>query len=227
MIMRGDTMSTQRLLFVFLLVMSMVLAGCGPNKEELAAQIATSVAATIEAVPTSTAYPTSTPFPTLTPYPTSTAYPTATRFPTLTPYPTTRPISIGLWVTGHFFSIRVDRVHSEKTLDALKPTKDVFVVVDISWKTSGLAEKHQISGIDFALIDSAGKEYGISGMIYDKDFHTTADATYQKGKWMYSQVSGTSNSTMRLVFDVPSSVISSNSSLWFQDMPTIELGRIS
>jgi hypothetical protein len=58
-----------------------ILSGCAPTPQ----QLATPVAATVNAIPTATNYPTSTPYKTLTPYPTYTFYPTYTIPPSQTP----------------------------------------------------------------------------------------------------------------------------------------------
>ncbi len=98
--------------------------GCGPSKEELAAQTATSKTATFEAIPTDT--PTLTPVPsTSTPTPTSTHTPTpipptatstATSTPSPTPIPpTSTPIStptVGDTVIGSRWKIKVTKVET-------------------------------------------------------------------------------------------------------------------
>jgi hypothetical protein len=76
---------------LILLVLTMLLAACGPSQEEIDAtgtQIAANIFATQTAVaPTHTPTPTPTNTPTLTPTPTDTPTPTATPVPTDTPSP--------------------------------------------------------------------------------------------------------------------------------------------
>ena len=81
---------------MLLLFTVIILVGCGPSEEEIAAQVASSVIETVEAVPTVTPYPTLTPFPEPTPYPTFTPLPTSTPFPTFTPLPTSTPVTTDL-----------------------------------------------------------------------------------------------------------------------------------
>lgn len=86
-----------RLLSVIVLIL-VLLSGCGPGEAEVAATIEGRVAAalsatqaalpTATAVPSATPYPTYTPPPTYTPFPTHTPYPTQTALPTYTPMPT-------------------------------------------------------------------------------------------------------------------------------------------
>jgi hypothetical protein len=70
----------------------LLLAGCGPEPEELQATVNAEAdeiaAATVAALPTETSQPTLTPHPTLTLRPTLTPQPTLTEQPTLTPRPT-------------------------------------------------------------------------------------------------------------------------------------------
>lgn len=76
---------------MFCLFLMVVMAGCTVSEEELANQVAVSVAETAAAIPTVTPYPTLTPFPplsTATPYPTLTPFPEPTAYPTFTPFPT-------------------------------------------------------------------------------------------------------------------------------------------
>jgi hypothetical protein len=87
----------RRVLSVMVLLWVM-LSGCGPGEAEVAATIEGRVAAalaatqaaqpTATAVPSATPYPTYTPPPTYTPFPTHTPYPTQTALPTYTPLPT-------------------------------------------------------------------------------------------------------------------------------------------
>jgi hypothetical protein len=153
-----------------------------------------------------------------------TATPTAVPTPTPSPTPTPVPFVVGDWVEGHFWSIKVAEVKTETELDGMHSTEGVFVLVDVQWKANNLAERHTISGIDFQLVDDAGEQYDIAGMIYETETYDSfgADAEFQKGKWMYTQSSGTADKTFRLVYDIPSSV--TNLRLWFQDFPLIDLG---
>lgn len=74
-----------------LVLLVLLVAACGPSEEEIAAQVATSAAATVVAVPTYTPYATLTPYPMPTAYPTLTPYPTLLPLPTYTPPPTLEP----------------------------------------------------------------------------------------------------------------------------------------
>ena len=205
----------------------LLLVGCGAP------------AATPTPVPTATPYPTYTPVPTVTPYPTYTPVPTATPYPTytpvstMTPYPTYTPLpptptptttGVGEWAEGHFWSIKVLDIQTETELDGVYPTEDIFVLVNVQWKANNLAERHPIAGIDFELVDDAGEQYDIAGMIYeDETFESYgSNAKYQKGKWMITRASGTADDIFRLIFDVPSSA--TGLMLWFQDYPLIDLG---
>lgn len=163
--------------------------------------------------------------PTATPEPTNTPQPTSTPRPTNTPQPTATPnIQIGDWVDGHFWSVKVVKVDTATELDGIKPQNDQFLLVDVQWKANGLTEMHSIEGVDFMLVDKTGKEYAISGMIYESGtFASFSDkAQYQKSKWRISRVSGSKSDTYRLVFDMPSNV--NNLKLWFRDLTPIDLG---
>jgi hypothetical protein len=162
-----------------------------------------------------------TPYPTYTPVPTMTPYPTYTPLPP-TPTPTTTGVSE--WLKGHFWSIKVVEVQTETELDGTHPTEDTFVLVNVQWKGNNLAEMHTISGIDFQLVDDAGEQYDVAGMIFeDKTYDSYgASAKFQKGNWMWTQTRGTTDKIFRLVYDVPSSATSLK--LWFQDFPLVDLG---
>jgi hypothetical protein len=200
------------------LAVSGLLAGCGPNEEELLAQIKHSVAETLTAVPTRTAYPT------LTPYPTATARPTLTPYPSYTPVPLPTLTGLGEWVEGHFWSIKVIEVQTETSLEGKHPSEDRFVLVDVQWKANGLAEKHAHGGIDFELVDNQGEQYLITGMIYDPDTFEPfgPNAEYRDGRWTTATVRGNKDDIYRLVFDVPSSA--QGLKLWFRSFPLIDLG---
>jgi hypothetical protein len=161
--------------------------------------------------------PTATP----TPIPTATPYPTYTPLP---PRPTPTTTGVGEWLEGHFWSIKVVEVKTETELDGMHPTEDVFVLVDVQWKTSDLEQPHIMGGTDFQLVDDAGEQYDSAGMIYEEETYDSygAGAKFQEGDWKLSQVSGTSDDTFRLVYDVPSSA--TGLKLWFQDFPLIDLG---
>lgn len=85
----------------YLLVLSLLLGGCGPSQEDVATQVAVAAAATVAAASTATPYPTYTPAPTSSntpsPPPASTSTPTSTptcsptATPTLTPTSTPTP----------------------------------------------------------------------------------------------------------------------------------------
>jgi len=150
-----------------------------------------------------------------------TPYPTYTPLP---PTPTPTTTGVGEWVEGHFWSIKVADVRTEIELDGIHPAEDVFVLVDLQWKANDLDEMHSIAGIDFELVDDAGEQYGIAGMIFeDETFEPYGpNAKFLKGEWVFTRASGTAEDTMRLVFDVPSSA--TGLKLWFQDFPLIDLG---
>jgi hypothetical protein len=190
-----------------LTLVALLLAGCGGALAE--------PTATPTAVPTTTPYPTYTPVPTMTPYPTYTPLP---------PTPTPTTTGVDEWLEGHFWSIKVAEVNTETELDGMHPTEDVFVVVDAQWKANDLEKRHIISGIDFQLVDDAGEQYDPAGMIFEEKTYDaySDDAKFQKGEWVWTQASGTSDKTIRLVYDIPSSVTSLR--LWFQDFPLIDLG---
>lgn len=57
-------------LHVYIVILFMTLAGCGPSEDEMAATVSAKVEATVSAIPTQTPYPTYTPQPTSTPLPT-------------------------------------------------------------------------------------------------------------------------------------------------------------
>jgi hypothetical protein len=153
-----------------------------------------------------------------------TATPTAVPTPTLSPTPTPVPFVVGDWVEGHFWSIKIAEVTTETELDGEHPIEDVFVVVDAQWKANDLEKRHIISGMDFQLVDDAGEQYDPAGMIFEDETYDaySDDAKFQKGEWVWTQASGTSDKTIRLVYDIPSSVTSLR--LWFQDFPLIDLG---
>lgn len=129
---------------ICLLAISILIVGCGPNEQELAAKLATSVASTVTAIPTATSYPTATPFPTLTPYPTSTRYPTSTPFSTLTPYPTYTPSpltptpsatpTVGDIVVGPFWQVQIQKVEQSQEFGDYSPTNEnaEFIIVTAS-----------------------------------------------------------------------------------------------
>ena len=125
---------------------------------------------------------------------------------------------------GHFWSVKVVKVDTATELDGLKPQNDQFLLVDVQWKANGLTEMHSIEGVDFMLVDKTGKEYAISGMIYESGTFTSFSdkAQYQKSKWRISRVSGSKSDTYRLVFDMPSNA--NNLKLWFRDLSPIDLG---
>jgi hypothetical protein len=201
-------MTSRRLLQALgLTLIVFLLTGCGGVPAE--------PTATSTAVPTPTLYPTYTPVPTMTPYPTYTPLP---------PTPTPVPFVVGDWVEGHFWSIKVAEAKTETELDGEHPTEDVFVLVDVQWKTNDLEETHIISGMDFQLIDEAGEQHDAAGMIYEKESYDSygAGAKFQKGNWVWTQTSGTADDTFRMVYDVPSSA--ADLKLWFQDFPLIDLG---
>ena len=185
----------------------LLLAGCGGALAEPAA--------------TPTPVPTATPYPTYTPLPTMTAYPTYTPLP---PTPTPMPIGVGEWLEGHFWSIKVLEVQTETVLDGIRPTEDVFVLVDLQWKANNLDEMHSIAGIDFELVDDTGEQYDIVGMIYEAETHEPygPNAEFQEGMWQVTRASGTADDTFRLVYDVPSSA--TGLKLWFQDFSLVDLG---
>jgi len=202
-------MNSRRLLqqTLGLTLIALLLAGCSG--------VLGKPAATPTPVPTTTPYPTYTPIPTMTPYPTYTPLP---------PTPTPVPFVVSDWVEGHFWSIKVAEVKTETELDGERPTEDVFVLVDVQWKAKNFEERHIISGIDFQLVDDAGEQYDIAGMIYeDKTYDSYgAGAEFQKGEWVWTQAKGTADDTYRLVYDVPSSA--TGLKLWFQDFPLVDLG---
>ena len=84
---------------LFLFVVGMFLAGCGPSKEQLAAQTAIAATATFEALPTATPTITLTPTPTVTPTATMTFTPIMTSTPTITPTATTGRIEGRVFLT--------------------------------------------------------------------------------------------------------------------------------
>jgi hypothetical protein len=84
---------------LFLFVVGMFLAGCGPSKEQLAAQTAIAATATFEALPTTTPTITLTPTPTVTPTATMTFTPIMTSTPTITPTATTGRIEGRVFLT--------------------------------------------------------------------------------------------------------------------------------
>lgn len=188
-------------------------------------------------VPTATPYPTYTPvpplptytpYPTLTPAPTFTSYPTQTPYPTLTPYPTPTPVPLaskGQWVNGHFWSIKVVDVRTAAELDGIRPSEDLFVVVEVNWKAVGTTEMHPIHGIDFELIDQSGATYDIAGMIYRSGNNEEPQGPgekFNKGGYRSVRAMGTASDTFKLVFDVPTRA--KGLKLWFQDFPLIDLG---
>lgn len=158
--------------------------------------------------------------PTATPTPVSTATP----YPTYTPNPTPTTTGVGEWLDGHFWSIKVIDVLTETELDGKRPSEDVFVLVEVQWKANDLAEKHAMTGIDYELVDDAGEQYLIAGMIYDSETYDSygPDAEFLKGKWVIAKVNGNAGNTYLLVFDVPSSA--TGLKLWYQDFPLVDLG---
>lgn len=84
-----------RLLSVIVLIL-VLLSGCGPGEAEVAATIESRVAAALSATqaaqPTTTAVSSATPYPTYTPLPTYTSFPTHTPYPTQTALPTYTPL---------------------------------------------------------------------------------------------------------------------------------------
>lgn len=200
---------------IFLLAGALLLLGCGPNERELTTRVETSIEATIAAMPTHTLYPTYTPLPTLTPYPTATVLP---------PTPTPALTGVGEWMEGHYWSIKVIEVQTNTELEGSYPANDVYVLVNVQWKANNLSERHSIDGNDFELVDAAGVQYDIAGMIYEDETLEpfTPNARYQKGKWVTTRARGNTDDVMRLVFDLPSPVTGLR--LWFQDFPLIDLG---
>jgi len=84
---------------LFLFIVGMFLAGCGPSKEQLAAKTAIAATATFEALPTAMPTITLTPTPTVTPTATMTFTPTMTSTPTITPTATTGMIEGRIFLT--------------------------------------------------------------------------------------------------------------------------------
>ena len=78
-------------LVALVLVLSFLLAACGPSDEDVLRIADERIAAALTAVPTPTVPAQPTPPPTATPQPTSTPQPTATPFPTPTPQPAATP----------------------------------------------------------------------------------------------------------------------------------------
>jgi len=187
-----------------LTLIGLLLFGCGGEEAQ--------PADTQTPVPTATSYPTYTPFPTMTPY------------PTYTPVPTPTTTGVREWLDGHFWSIKVIDVETETELDGKLPLEDIFLLVEVQWKANDLAEKHGIAGIDFVLVDDAGEQYDIAGMIYElESFDPYGPNTeFQKAKWLLNRTNGTTDRNYRLVFDVPSSA--ANLKLWFRNFPLIDLG---
>ncbi len=193
----------------------LVLTGC---------EMLSRPASTSTPVPSATPYPTYTPISTSTPYPTCTPASTPTPYPTYTTIPTPTPVVVGEWVGGHFWSIQVSKVQVKTKLDGIHPTNGVFVLVEVKWKANNLTEMHIISGNDFELVDDAGKQHRIVGMIYEPETFApySANARFQKGKWQFTRARGNAKKTYRLVFDLPASV--AGLKLWFRDLPMIDLG---
>ena len=109
---------------LFLFVVGMFLAGCGPSKEQLAAQTAIAATATFEALPTATPTITLTPTPTVTSMATMTFTPTMTSTSTITPTATTGRIE------GRVFLVDVDKtiipLPAQITLDRVKTETDAL-----------------------------------------------------------------------------------------------------
>ena len=107
---------------LFLFVVGMFLAGCGPSKEQLATQTAIAATATFEALPTATPTITLTHTPTITPTATMTFTPTMTSTPTITPKATTGRIE------GRVFLTDVDKtiipLSAQITLNSVKIETD-------------------------------------------------------------------------------------------------------
>jgi hypothetical protein len=160
--------------------------------------------------------------PTMTPYPTYTPYPQPTPYPTYTPVAAAEA-GINQWVLGHYWSIRVTNAETRTSLDGNNPSQNIFVLVDVEWKAVDPTLKRRISGADFQLVDVNDTRYDISGMIYDPTTFEPfgANAMYQPNKWVIADIVNDNPDTYRLVFDLPRGKL--GLSLWFQDLPKIDL----
>jgi|GEM_PF-1818761 len=178
--------------------------------------------ATATPVPTPTLYPTYTPYPTFTPCPTYTPNPTFTPHPT----PTSAPVAEkGQWVQGHFFSIKVVDVRTATDLDGAQPAEDLFVVVEVDWKTNNATMWHSLSGSDFELVDAGGDIFEISGMILRPDNDEEPQGpgeVYDEGTYRTNKARFDADDTYKLVYDIPSTA--QGLKLWFQDLAPIDLG---
>ncbi len=142
---------------------------------------------------------------------------------TVTPEPTPTPsASVGDWVDGHFWSIKVRDAWSETELDGEVPVEDVLVVVEVAYKAEGLSKKHRISGTDFELVDRDGERYDIAGMIMEDDKDESGEDVFQRGWWQVHDISSSGDDVFKLVYDLPDSA--GGLRLWFQDLqPMIDL----
>jgi hypothetical protein len=96
-----NTMRNHLYALIILILIYVFLVGCGPNPEALA----TRLAVTLTALPTTPPYPTLTPNPTGTPAPTQTPNPTYTVLPTSTTIPTYTPFPIANLYCNYGFCI--------------------------------------------------------------------------------------------------------------------------
>jgi len=180
------------------------------------------LAASACSVGPSLARATATPVPTPTPYPTYTPYPALTPAPTPTSAPAARK---GQWVKGHFFSIKVVDVRTATDLDGARPAEDLFVVVEVDWKTNNATMWHSLSGSDFELVDAGGDIFEISGMILRPDNDEEPQGpgeVYDEGTYRTNKARFDADDTYKLVYDIPSTA--QGLKLWFQDFPHIDLG---
>jgi hypothetical protein len=138
--------------------------------------------------------------------------------------PTPKPVKVGQWIEGHYWSIRVDATQVETDLDGETPSEDVFVIVDVDWRGDDLDIKHIMSGADYELVDDMGDRYPIVGMIFEEETYDSFgdDAKFHRKKWIWTRASGDADKTYRLVFDVPDTA--NGLKLWFRNFAPIELG---
>jgi len=157
--------------------------------------------------------------------PAATAMPpeTATPDATVTPEPTPTPsASVGDWVDGHFWSIKVKDVRTETQLDGEVPVEDVLVVVEVAYKAEGLSKKLRISGADFELVDQDGERYDIAGMIMADEEDESGEEVFRRGWWRVHDINVSGDDVFKLVYDLPDSA--EGLRLWFQDLqPMIDL----
>lgn len=120
--------------FTAILMVSMLITGCGPSEQEFADQVATAVVATVTAIPTATSYPT------LTPYPTSTAYPTYTPIPPTATPTQIAPRSVGQTVIGPRWRVRVTKAESGTEFGTFYLTEDAttqMVIITLEYTYLG------------------------------------------------------------------------------------------